>query len=296
MANGISLGAMNESLTDELRYLERPEGRISYTVTGNGPLIVAVPGMGDLRSTYRDLVPPLVAAGYRVAVTDVRGHGDSDRTFREHGDIATAHDLIALIDELGGPAVVLGNSMGASAAAWASAERPDAVAGLVLVSPFLREPPASAAKAAAMRVMFQTLLLPPWGIGVWAGYFAKTLSRGAQPSWLGEQVADIRASLKRDHGLSQFRALAGQLDHSVVEKRADEIHTPAIIFVGELDPDYSDPTAELAWMGERIGATTVPVPDAGHYPQFQRPDVVVPATLDFLAGLRVGDGWAGSRA
>ena len=102
--------------------------------------MVAVPGMGDLRSTYRDVVPPLVAAGYRVAVTDLRGHGESDTTFRRHGDDVTGADVLALIAELGGPAVIIGNSMGAGAAAWAAAENPDAVAGLILLGPFLRNP------------------------------------------------------------------------------------------------------------------------------------------------------------
>ena len=52
---------MNTSQTaTDVRYLSRPGGRISYTVTGDGPLIVAVPGMGDLRATWRELVGPLV--------------------------------------------------------------------------------------------------------------------------------------------------------------------------------------------------------------------------------------------
>ena len=296
MANGISLGAMNESLTDELRYLERPDGRISYTVAGDGPLIVAVPGMGDLRLTYRDLVPPLVAAGYRVAVTDLRGHGDSDTSFRVHGDIATGRDLLALIDELGGPAVIVGNSMGASSAAWAAAERPDAVAGLVLLSPFLRERPMPKAMAALLRSFYRMLLSGPWGPGAWAAYYAKTLNRGAQPAGLAEHVADIRNSLKEPGRLREFRELATQLDHSVVEARVDEIQAPAIIVIGELDPDYADPAAELAWSGERIGADTVLVPDAGHYPQTQRPELVVPPVLAFLGGLRTADGWRAPRA
>ncbi len=58
-------------------YLDRPGGRIGYDVAGAGPLVVLVPGMGDLRAAYRFLAPPLRAAGYRVACADLRGHGDS---------------------------------------------------------------------------------------------------------------------------------------------------------------------------------------------------------------------------
>src|ERR1700690_2806475 len=116
----------NETSVRTTSYLSRPEGRIAYDVTGEGSLVVLVPGMGDLRATYRFLAPVLRAAGYRVACTDLRGHGDSDPTFSSYGDAETAADVLALIDELGGTAVVVGNSMAAGAAVLAAAERPDA--------------------------------------------------------------------------------------------------------------------------------------------------------------------------
>jgi pimeloyl-ACP methyl ester carboxylesterase len=42
---------------------------------------VLVPGLGDLRASYRFLAPALKEAGYRVACTDLRGAGGSDATF-----------------------------------------------------------------------------------------------------------------------------------------------------------------------------------------------------------------------
>jgi pimeloyl-ACP methyl ester carboxylesterase len=84
-------------------YLTRPEGRIGYDVVGEGPLVVLVPGMGDLRAGYRFLAPALREAGYRVACTDLRGQGDSDATFPSYGDEETADDVAAVIGELGGP-------------------------------------------------------------------------------------------------------------------------------------------------------------------------------------------------
>src|SRR5271169_6801621 len=96
------------------RYVARPDGRVAYDVDGHGPLVVLVPGMGDLRAGYRFLAPALREAGYRVACTDLRGHGDSDTTFASYGDEETGSDVIALIERLGGgPAVVVGSSMAA---------------------------------------------------------------------------------------------------------------------------------------------------------------------------------------
>src|SRR3712207_2030452 len=99
--------------------VQRPEGRIAYDVTGSGPLVVCIPGMGELRSAYRFTAPALAAAGFRVATMDLRGHGDSDTTFTRYDDVAAGEDALALVEHLGGPAVLLGNSMGAGAAAWA---------------------------------------------------------------------------------------------------------------------------------------------------------------------------------
>jgi hypothetical protein len=43
----------------ETSYLSCPERRIGYDVAGSGPLVVLVPGMGDLRAGYRFLPPSL---------------------------------------------------------------------------------------------------------------------------------------------------------------------------------------------------------------------------------------------
>ncbi|MBX3193541.1 MAG: alpha/beta hydrolase [Microbacteriaceae bacterium] len=273
--------------TAAVRFLDRPEGRLAYTVTGDGPLIVAVPGMGDLRGTWRELTGPLVDAGFRVAVLDLRGHGDADTTFAEHGDVATASDIVALIDELGGPALVIGNSMAGSAAVIAAGERPDAVAGLVLISPFLR----GGSGGAGMRLFFRLLFARPWGAAVWAAYYRGPLNTGAKSPWLGEHAAAIRASLREPGRLRSLRDLAVALDHDQVTPHVPAVVAPVLIAVGANDPDYQDPAVELAWMGEQLHAETLLVPDAAHYAHHQRPDVVLPAVLRFAGSLRENRGW-----
>src|SRR3954449_3844932 len=49
LANGISLLVMSS----DIQHISRPEGRIAYEIVGNAdaPVVVLVPGMGDLRST-----------------------------------------------------------------------------------------------------------------------------------------------------------------------------------------------------------------------------------------------------
>jgi len=272
-------------LLQDSRYLTRPEGRLAYAVAGDGPLVVLVPGMGDLRSTWRELVGPLTDAGYRVAALDLRGHGDSDTTFTTHGDVVTAQDLLALVEHLGGPAVVIGSSMGTSAAAWAAAERPDLVSGLVLVSPMLRETSSPGVARSLTHLLYRVLFARPWGAAVWATYYRTALNKGAKAPWLDEHARALRASMRRPGRLRSFRDLTLALDHSVVEVRLSEVHTPALVVVGALDPDYRDPAGELAWTTAALDAHGVLLPGVAHYAQHQAPDAVVPATLTFLAGL-----------
>lgn len=267
---------------ETLRYLERPEGRLAYTLRGAGPLVIAMPGMGDLRSVYRDLADPIVAAGYRLAVMDLRGHGDSDTTFTTHGDATTGSDILALAAELGEPAAILGNSMSASAAAWAAAERPNAVNALVLLSPFLRDPLPHPLAQATMRILYRIMFARPWGAALWTSYYT-SLNKVTRAAWLAEHRHDIRTSFAEPARLRSLRQLAVQLNHSEVEVRLSEVSTPALVIIGDQDPDFRTPADELAWATAAISAEGLLVPDAGHYPHAQRPDVVVPAMLQFLA-------------
>ncbi|MFB7889026.1 alpha/beta fold hydrolase [Cellulosimicrobium cellulans] len=275
---------MNTSQQSTVHHLARAEGRLAYTDEGTGPLLVASPGMGDLRSTYDDVAPHLVAAGYRVVVVDLRGHGDSDTTFSTHGDEATASDYVALVEHLdAGPAVLLGSSMAASAAVIAAAERPDLVRGLVLLDGFLREP-SSPAKLRAMRVLYRLALARPWGAAFWSSFYG-SLNKGRTPARLAAHQAAIRAKLSEPGRLRSFRDLTLQLDHRVVGPRVAHVEAPALAVFGALDPDYADPAAEAAWAQESLGATTLVLPEVGHYPQLQAPEEVVAATLAFLADL-----------
>lgn len=283
---------MNTSKTHTVtQYLQRPEGRIAYDVRGTGPLVVCVAGMGDLRSTYREVGATLEAEGFRVATADLRGHGDSDRTFTRHGDLETAGDLLALIEELGGPALVIGNSMAGSSAVVAAAQTPEAIAGMFLISPFLRNLQTDG-QARFGRLLYRVLFAPMWGRAAWVSYFRSTLNRGRQAPWLGEQAAAIDAWLRMPGALRSLRELMLQLDHSVVEPFSPAAaSTPSVVVVGAVDPDYQDPAAELDHMADALGGRPVLVEEAAHYAHAQRPDVVLPELVAFADSLRDGMQW-----
>jgi pimeloyl-ACP methyl ester carboxylesterase len=263
-------------------YLDRPDGRIGYEVSGDGPLVVLVPGMGDLRSTYRFVAPALCDVGYRVACTDLRGHGDSDTSFASYGDIETAGDITALIEEIGGPAVVVGNSMGAGAAIYAAAERPELISGLVLVGPFVR----NAQTGPIGRALLRVAMTPLWAASTWKSYLPK-LYKGQLPADFDEYRATVVASLRRP-GYAKAFSQTTRSDHSDSEKRLPEVGAPTMVLMGELDPDFKDPRAEAEWIGSALHTEVVMVPEAGHYPQSQQPEITTAAVLHFLGEVSQG--------
>jgi pimeloyl-ACP methyl ester carboxylesterase len=263
--------------TTTTNQLARPEGRIGYDVAGEGPLVVLVPGMGDLRSAYRFLAPALRDAGHRVACADLRGHGDSDTTFTSYGDVETAGDILALIEELGGPAVVVGNSMGAGAAAIAAAEKPDLVSALVLVGPFVRNGKVTAIQRALLRVA----MARPWAAASWKAYLPK-LYAGRRPADFAEYRDTVVGSLRRP-GYARAFSLTTRTNHDPAEARLPGVAAPALVVMGELDPDFPDPRAEADWIAGKLNAEVAMVADAGHYPQSQQPEVTGDAVVRFLA-------------
>jgi pimeloyl-ACP methyl ester carboxylesterase len=266
----------------QTQWIDRSEGRLAYESVGSGPLIVCVPGMGELRSVYRRTAPALVAAGYRVVAMDLRGHGESDATFSSYDDIAAGGDVLALIEHLGGPAVVVGNSMGAGAAAWAAAERPDLVSGLVLVGPFVRNPPMNPLLALA----FRTMMARPWAPRVWASYLPK-LYPGRRPDDFAEHRDAIVASMRRP-GHARAFSRTTRTSHAPVEARLDEVSAPVLVVMGDRDPDFADAAAEGRWVAERLHGELLLVPGAGHYPHVQEPELVNPAILAFTGRVTAG--------
>lgn len=257
--------------------VERPGGTVAVETDGEGPLVVCVPGMGESRASFRHLAPGLVKAGYRVAVMDLRGHGDSSTGFGTYDDPAAAGDVLAVIAALGGPATVVGNSMGAAAGVLAAAQHPEAVTRLVLIGPFVRDH-----GSAAARLLMRVLLARPWGPAVWSGYYRSLFGQQA-PTDHREHVDRALALLRRPGRWSAFQATA-RTSHAPAEAALPEVTAATLVVMGGQDRDFPDPEAEAAWVAGALHGEYRMLPGAGHYPMAEQPAATVDVILPFLEG------------
>ena len=265
-------------------FVTRPDGRLACSEAGAGPLVVLAPGMGDLREVYRDVVGPLVAAGLRVVTTDLRGHGGSSTGFTAHGVDAVAGDLEAVLEHLGEPAALVGHSVSAGAAAVVAARRPDLVTSLVMLSPHLLAH--GGALGRALAVVQTQAIRGRLGAAMWVAYY-RSLYRGRRPDWFEEHLGAIRTAMRDRAHVRQLGALARALVGAAPHVPLAAVTVPVLVVHGADDPEFPDPAADLAHAEAALTAaptvTGLLVPESGHYPHAQRPDVVVPALLAHLA-------------
>ncbi|WP_406066582.1 alpha/beta fold hydrolase [Micromonospora sp. NBC_00860] len=260
---------------------------LAYEVSGRGPLVVLAHGIGDSRHSYRFLAPALAGAGYRVANVDIRGCGDSSLGWDGYSRTDIAGDLVALVRHLGGPAVIIGQSISGGAATIAAATAPDLINGVIELAPFTRVQPFDF--GGLMRVKrFRT------------GYsqMAQVMVRGSLASWkkyldaaYPVKPADWDAELRRiEAKLSEpgrMKVLQAMCKTSPTDAGAQlaNVTCPVLVIEGSLDPDWADPRAEgekiIADLPRGIGELVV-IEGAGHYPHVQTPDQILALARPFL--------------
>ena len=156
------------------------------------------------------------------------------------------------------------------------AQRP----GLVLVGPFVRNGKTSMLR----RLLLRVAMAPPWAAISWKSYLPK-LYAGRRPADFGEYRDQVVASLRRPGHAKAFSATT-RTSHDPAEARLADVTAPVLVVMGEQDPDFPDPRAEADWIARALRAEVVMVPEAGHYPQSQQPDITAGAVLRFLESVK----------
>ena len=263
----------------QTQFFARPEGTIAYDDSeGDGQMVIMLPGMGALRSEYRYLAPAVIEAGYRVVTADLRGHGESSSNWSEYTTSAVGQDILTLIDYLdAGPAHVIGTSFSPGAMVYASVERPEAFRSLTLIGPWVRDAPTSFVQ----NLMTAVLLSGPWKVAGWTMFY-KTLYPTRKPDDFDEYLDKMSANMREPGRFDALKGL-GFSPKTASEERIGRVQTSSLVVMGTKDPDWPDPEAEGRWIVDHLsGSSLLLVEDAGHYPQTEMPEKVIPGLLDFL--------------
>lgn len=247
-----------------------------------GPLVVLLPGMGDLRGAYRHLTPLLTARGLRVAALDLPGHGGSGISPEPVSQSQIARAAAALAAQLGGPAIVVGHSFTPDSALLASQLAPTEIVGAVALAPWATTPEQPWPIRLLARVVAGTPLL--WSM------FYRSL-HAVPPADLADHRARIVDSLRRRGGTAALVTMAGGTTKDATGARATQV-APVLVLMGDADPDFRDPAAEAQTFADAVGAAAgTPgvrmIANAGHYPHAEQPEAVADALLAFASSL----GW-----
>lgn len=280
-------------------------GTLAYEVTGtagpSAPLVVLAHGMGDDRRAYRFLAPGLAAAGYRVVAVDLRGAGGSSTGWDSYSRTAIAGDLVALVEHLGGPAVLVGHSIAGGAVTIAAATAPSLVTAVVELAPFTRRQSFSlgdlrdsAYRRGATHLMGALL----GSTKAWTKYLDvayPVTSSGARPGDHDDRVAEITTMLAQPGRMKALQAMSRSAPTDADAQLA-HVTCPVLVVQGDADPDWTDPRAEgeaiVAALPAGLGHLEV-VPGSGHYPHVQHPAETLALVLPFLAATAPTTGPAG---
>ena len=138
--------------------------------------------------------------------------------------------------------------------------------------------------AVVAAVLMAVLFGGPWRVAAW-GSFYRTLYPARRPDDFAEYLQALKASL-REPGRIRAVAVMAAASKRASEERLDRVRTPSLVVMGSADPDWPDPVAEAHFIADRLSAELHLVEGAGHYPQTEMPELVVPQIVDFLRGDR----------
>ncbi len=274
-------------------YLAVDGGTIAYSVEGSGALVVLAHGMGDSRAAYRAVIPPLVAAGHRVAAVDLRGCGESSVGWSAWSRTAIAGDLLAVIRHLGGPAVLVGHSISGGAATIAAAQEPSLITKVVELAPFTCK---QSIRFGDLRIKrFRRGMLRLLGTGVfgslllWRSYLDVAYP-GVKPADWVERLGRIDSLLQEPGRMKAMQSM-GRSAPTDAGAQLGNVRCPVLVVMGTLDPDWADPHAEglaiVDALPPGLGRLEM-IEGAGHYPHDQFPDQVVSLVLAFLRSEATG--------
>jgi pimeloyl-ACP methyl ester carboxylesterase len=261
--------------------------RLSYAVSGDGPAIVLVHGLGGTIENWRALAPAL-AERHRVLVPDLPGHGHSEAlSGASHLDVL-ADAVFALAQAEGvEQAVWIGHSLGGTIALRAAVRRPDAVRGVVLAA---AAGAGSSTRLGRVTVTLMGLVEPGKAIAPHRRAWANSLlGRRVAFGWWGVGDAAALEPVMAEAFFTgpAFHTSTRQAGRALLRTdplaEAEQVTCPVLCLWGASDKWVKlDDGIDYA---RRLGAPLRTIAGCGHLLIGERPDAVLAAIEEFVASV-----------
>lgn len=262
-----------------------------------GPLVLLLHGFPEFWYGWRHQADALAAAGYRVAMPDQRGYGDSDkpRGVRHYALDILADDVAAMALALGAERfAVVGHDWGGMVAWQLGARNAASLTGVAILN---APHPATFASFAlthplqAMRSAYVALFQLPWVPEALlsareSAALALALTSTSRPGTFSEaELQQYRAAWSKDGALTcmldWYRAMP------LARPSTERVRLPVQIIWGDRDTALEKGLAE-AGAARCDHAQVLHVSDASHWVHHEEAAVVNGALLEFLARCRRG--------
>lgn len=250
------------------------------SVPGKGRPVVLLHGYGDSADTWRAVLTGLAARGRHALAVDLPGFGRAGP--RVPGPLVPQFDAFvdALLEETG-PAVLVGNSLGAATAVRAADRRPGAVRALVAI-----DDPVNArhwlARLARHRDIPVRLWreaarmpVPPWALRWVAETGLRPVLYGPGSTADPDVMAYWTTMLANPAELAHLGRYALQYARETAAgHRGIRVNCPTVVVHGAKDRII--PVHASRILHQQIpGSDLVVLPRSGHCPQLDDPDTVV---------------------
>ena len=253
---------------------------VYYEEQGAGEPVLLLHGLG---SSTEDWEPQVAALSRhrRVITYDVRGHGRTSKPRGRYTIHQFATDAAALLELLdGGPAHIVGLSMGGCIAFQLALDRPDLVRSLVIVNSGPEMILRTWKERLAIRM--RDVIVRFSGMRKMGELLAPRLLPGDDRVALRQQFVERWA---RNQGRAYLAALHAMIGWSVTA-RLGELRCPTLIVASQFD--YTPTSAKEAFRARIRGATLVEIPNAHHAVPIEDPQALNTVLERFLDGMTHG--------
>ncbi len=256
--------------------LVREGERIAFESYGEGSALVLTHGLGGSHASWFQQVP-VFARRFRVLTFDQRGFGRSTNQTGKAGPASAAGDLAALLDQQGIEcAHLVGQSMGGWTVMAFALAHPRRVRSLTLADTPGGIPSPRVADAFRDFAVRMSSAPPPdrWPLDRHPALGSALGRRDPARAFLYDQIASLAPPPPASIPLELVTTT-----HDAARVAALEM--PKLFVVGEHDPIFPpDVIRDAASMTTRSRFTIVP--ESGHSPYFERPELWNEEVLGFL--------------